>query len=151
MPLHYWPVITFCMLTLILLSLEHVKQMQSGCFILKDKRRHLSTSVQQSSQKLVPFSLASKCGMIYIKFLNACTVAYFCRLVKNKISPGADVLAIKWHMKGDVTHHASRTSFLFHILYYGWFLHEAAALWNQWYWYMPWLEPCIYTSLSCVL
>jgi len=35
-------------------------------------------------------------------------------------------------MTGDATHHASVTSFLFHLLHYCWFVHETATSWNQW-------------------
>jgi hypothetical protein len=51
--------------------------------------------------------------MIYIKFLNACTVVYFHQLVKNKISSAANMLAIKSHTRGDVTHLPTVTLFVF--------------------------------------
>jgi len=60
----------FGTLTPIMLSLECVKQKQTGCFLFL-KIKQLSHLVQQ---KLVPCFLALNCRMIYMEFLNACTV-----------------------------------------------------------------------------
>jgi len=80
MPLECWPVVTFGTLTLIMFSLEHMKERQTGCFLFL-KIKQLSQLVQQ---KLVPCVLALNCRTIYIDFLNACTVVQFYQLSEKQ-------------------------------------------------------------------
>lgn len=44
---------------------------------------------------------------------------------KIKYCFAADILVSKQHMTGDVTHHASLTSFLFHTLHYCWIVRDS--------------------------
>jgi hypothetical protein len=84
----------------------HVKQMWYGCFTLVRERHWLSACMQHSSEKYIFyfFTLTSKCGSIYLKFLNGSTVVTFPQWDTQKLNEcdyyhhAADVLSIKLYM-----------------------------------------------------